>query len=305
MENNLSISYVVPAYNSADTITDSLESIINGNLQDGDEIIVVNDASTDNTGAIISELRNRHSFLIVLNHKHNKGSAAASRNTAIDCAKNNYIFCLDSDNILVPHSVHKLRDYMIDHNADIASFGELHFFKNNIGEINKKWIFDDEYDFGNALNEPKFPGSSGNYLFTKTSWLKAGRYNESVGGAYDSWAFGISQLASGSRMVTMKDSFYFHRVGHESTFVKDYKKFNSSLLALRVITPYLDLIMEDDIEYIMSLENRYNWFENIEKHPLKTKQMIPGDIKKTIVSSNKTKLTIINVIKNKVKTIFK
>ena len=122
----------------------------------------------------------------------------------------------------------------------------------------------------------KWPGPSGNYLFTKRSWLNAGRYNESIGGAYDSWAFGIKQLAMGSKMITMKNSFYYHRAGHESAFIRDKDKIKPSLIALSVLINFLDLIEEEDVDYIMSKEHRYSWFDNLEKRPISLKKSAVG-----------------------------
>jgi len=303
MEHKSSISYVIPAYNCADTLKESVESIMDGNFQEGDEIIIVDDASTDNTSKIINELMQKYPFIIALKHNYNKGSAAAGRNTAIDQAKNELIFCLDADNILAPNSVHLLKEFLISKNAESCSFGELHFFKDDINQISQKWIFKNEYTLFEGLNEPRFPGSSGNYLLTKKSWLKAGRYNESVGGAYDSWAFGIAQLATGSKMITMPNSFYYHRSGHDSAFIRDEKKYNPSLIALQVIIPYIDLINEDDINYIMSPEYRYQWFQNISSHPIRIKNDTKYIADKTIIFRNNIKKPMVSRIYKKIKKI--
>ena len=155
---------------------------------------------------------------------------------------------------------------MLEQNADVATFGEIHFFKTDIKKITHKWIFkNNQIELADALTGSIWPGPSGNYLFTKRSWLNAGRYNESIGGAYDSWAFGIKQLATGSKMITMKNSFYYHRAGHESAFIRDKDKIKPSLIALSVLINFLDLIEEEDVDYIMSKEHRYSWFDDLEK----------------------------------------
>ena len=274
---NQKISFIIPAYNCANTIIESIDSIFDGNFEDGDEIIIVNDASTDRTSQIINDLQKKYPIIKAISHNINKGSAAAGRNTGIDHSKNNLIFCLDSDNVLAINTVPVLKKYMLEQNADIASFGEIHFFKTKIGKLTHKWTYKDEkIELKDALAGYKWPGPSGNYLFTKKSWLNAGRYNESIGGAYDSWAFGIKQLATGSKMVTMKNSFYYHRAGHESAFIRDKDKIKPSLLALSVLVNFLDLIEEEDVDYIMSKEYRYSWFDNLEKRPLKLKNSTIG-----------------------------
>ena len=270
--NNSKISFIIPAYNCADTLVESIESIFDGNFEDGDEVIIVNDASTDKTWQIINDLQKKYPVIEAISHNINKGSAAAGRNTGIDYSKNNLIFCLDSDNVLAPNTVPALKKHLLEQNADVATFGELHFFKEDIKKITHKWIFKDgQIKLGGALVGSIWPGPSGNYLFTKKSWLNAGRYNESIGGAYDSWAFGIKQLATGSKMVVMKNSFYYHRAGHESAFIRDKDKIKVSLIALSVLINFLGMIEEEDVDYIMSKEHRYSWFDNLEKRPIRLK----------------------------------
>ena len=275
--NNQKISFIIPAYNCADTIVESIESIFNGNFEDGDEVIIINDASTDKTLEVINSLQKKYPIIKALSHNINKGSAAAGRNTGIDCSKNDLIFCLDSDNVLAPNAVPILKKYMLEQKADIATFGEIHFFKSDIGKITHKWIYkDNQIELKDALAGYKWPGPSGNYLFTKRSWFNAGRQNESVGGAYDSLVFGIKQLATGSKMITMKNSFYYHRAGHESAFIRDKDKIKASLIVLSVLINFLDLIEEDDVDYIMSKEHRYSWFDDLEKRPIRLKNSTIG-----------------------------
>ena len=60
---NSKISFIIPAYNCADTIVESIDSIFNGNFEDGDEVIIVNDASTDKTWQIINDLQKNTQLL--------------------------------------------------------------------------------------------------------------------------------------------------------------------------------------------------------------------------------------------------
>jgi len=141
-------------------------------------------------------------------------------------------------------------------------------------KVTHKWIYKQSISLFDCLNYTnKTPCASGNYLFTRGSWLKAGRYNESTSIiAIDSWAFGFNQLATGAKMITLPNTFYYHRYGYESTYIKEIKKINPSLVALQVIIPYLHLIDKKDIEYILSDKNRYSWFENTNNPPIKFKK---------------------------------
>lgn len=299
MKNNKNISFIIPAYNCEKTITETIESIFNGNFYNGDEIIIINDASTDKTLEIAIGLKSIHPEIKIYSHNINKGSAAASRNTGIDNSTNDLIFCLDADNVLEPKSIEKLKGYLFDQKADISTFGEIHYFIKNIKEITHKWIYKKEIELQDALSGDYWPGPSGNYLFTKESWLKAGRYNESIGGAYDSWAFGIKQLATGAKMVALRNSHYFHRCGYDSTFVRDEKKLKPSIIGLCTLLPFLHLIDESDVEYIMSKENRENWLENLKNRPIKTRIGKAG-LNGGLITKNNTKTFFMGRIKHKI-----
>lgn len=270
----INISFVIPAYNSQKTLSEAVKSIYKGNFTKGDEMIVVDDASTDNTFNVIKSLKKKYPSIRLYRHNYNKGSAAAGRNTAIEHSRNELIFCLDADNVLAPKSVPKLKEYMIRSNADVAAFKELRYFSKKINNVSHTWTFPDVARLQDCFSTYKFPGASGNYLFTKESWIRAGRYNESVGGACDSWAFGFCQLATGSKMVTMPDSYYYHRYGYQSSYIRDSKAKNISLTILQIIMPFIDLFEDSGVEYIMSKKWRRIWFDKLESHPIRLKQKL-------------------------------
>lgn len=96
------ISIVVPAYNYGHFLPECLDSI--QNIDADVEIIVVNDASTDNTIEILSA---RKESLIVINHENNMG-LPASLNTGHRAARGKYIVNLDADNLLLPDGLNEL-----------------------------------------------------------------------------------------------------------------------------------------------------------------------------------------------------
>ena len=271
------ISYIIPAYNCALTIEESLDSIIDGNYRNGDEIIIVDDASTDTTPALLEKFAVRYPNVSVLRHTLNKGGAAA-RNTAAERASNSLIFCLDSDNVLVPGSVEKLQRLLVENDADVASFQELRFFTSATVEITHKWVFQPGViALADCLAGTVVPISSGNYLYSRASWQRAGGYPE-FAGALDAWGFGLRQMATGSKMVVLPDSFYYHRSGHESYWVREAKRGETSSKALQIITPYLDLLEDQDVEYITGEQGRCVWLEQLKQRPLKLKTGDEGRI---------------------------
>lgn len=93
------ISYLVSVYNKEKYIVDTLKSIINS-LCKNDEIIIVNDGSTDKSAEIIDKyLSNKDININFINRKVNKG-VVYTKIEALKNAKNNYVVFVDGDDIL-------------------------------------------------------------------------------------------------------------------------------------------------------------------------------------------------------------
>jgi len=88
-----SVSVVIPAYNRAHLLERCLDSVLGQTLA-ADEIIVVDDGSTDNT---VSTLKSLHPDIKLI-QQDNLGVSAA-RNTGISAARHDWIALLDSDDV--------------------------------------------------------------------------------------------------------------------------------------------------------------------------------------------------------------
>ena len=267
----IKISFIIPAYNCETTVEKSVKSIMSGNFSYGDELIIVNDGSTDRTQKVLVKLHKEYPAIKIINHKNNKGGGAA-RNTAVSNSKNELIFCLDSDNILDRNSIKKLKDFLIIENTEAVAFEEIRFFKKDVSNVTHSWFFqDDKYDLKSVLSNVKIPSASGNYMYTKRSWKKAGGYPE-FAGALDAWGFGFRQAVTGSDIYVLKNTYYYHRYGYNSYWVRESNYGNNSLRALQIITPFLNMLEEKSIKLMVNKKTRNNWFDTINTKPLKLKE---------------------------------
>lgn len=268
MKQPINISFIVPAFNCAQTVEETIYSIIDDNIEEGDEIIIVDDGSTDNTRDVLERLQNIHPIIRLIHHSRNKGGASA-RNTAVDNATNPLIFCLDSDNVLIKGTVKKLKAFLIEQNADIAAFERLYFFKTVKSEITHEWIFRSGLiTLADALSSEITPISSGNYLYSKSSWYEANGY-PLFSRALDAWGFGLRQLGTGHKMVVLENSGYFHRYGHTSYWVREQSGGDTSKLAFQLLSPFINLLDEESILYLLNQQSRNSWFENLRSRPLR------------------------------------
>jgi len=101
------ISYVMPSYNRAASLPAAAGSVLT-QLEPGDELIVVDDGSSDATPAVLAALADRWGGLLVTLRQDNAGPGAA-RNRGLAAARNDWIGFLDSDDELLPGAVARWR----------------------------------------------------------------------------------------------------------------------------------------------------------------------------------------------------
>lgn len=99
MTSKPAVSVIVPTFNRANTLPRALSSILGQSLPPA-EIIVVDDGSTDNTAALLSQ----HYPAVQVLHQPNRGVSAA-RNAGISRARGEWIALLDSDDEWLPHKL--------------------------------------------------------------------------------------------------------------------------------------------------------------------------------------------------------
>jgi glycosyltransferase involved in cell wall biosynthesis len=93
-------SILIPAYNAAEFIGDTLASCVQQGVGCIEEIIVINDQSEDDTRGVVERFQAKHSdFRIILEDNPTKGACAA-RNHALNLAKGDAVQWLDADDLL-------------------------------------------------------------------------------------------------------------------------------------------------------------------------------------------------------------
>lgn len=121
------ISIIVPCYNQAHFLDETLTSVLNQNYLNW-ECIIVNDGSPDNTKLIADfwiKKDKRFKYL----EKENGGLSSA-RNFGIDFAKGDYIQFLDSDDVLEPSKFDKSMKLIIEERSQIVISNFIRFKKN-------------------------------------------------------------------------------------------------------------------------------------------------------------------------------
>lgn len=110
----IKVSIIIPVFNTSSYLNKCINSALNQSLKDI-EIIVIDDASTDNS---LSLLKQYQTTIKLINHHKNKGLGAA-RNSGLKTARGEYILFLDSDDYIEFDAAEKLYKIAKSQNLDI------------------------------------------------------------------------------------------------------------------------------------------------------------------------------------------
>lgn len=116
------ISVVVPVYNVTQYLPDCMNSIFAQNVADM-EVILVDDGSTDNSGALCNQYTKKYGNVKVI-HQKNAGLSAA-RNTGIEAAKGEFITFVDSDDMLEDGFISTALELAKTYQADFIAFSHV------------------------------------------------------------------------------------------------------------------------------------------------------------------------------------
>ncbi len=112
---SLSVSVIVPTYNRADLIAETLDTLL-AQSRPPDEILVVNDGSSDGTGEVVAQYAPRIRQIV----KENGGKASAL-NLALGEVNGDLIWICDDDDLLLPQTCQKLAGLLeTAHDLDFA-----------------------------------------------------------------------------------------------------------------------------------------------------------------------------------------
>ncbi len=152
----LTVAVIIPTYNRANLVAEAVESALN-QTRLPDQIIVVDDGSTDNTQEILSQYKDP----VIRIYQQNTGRAGA-RNRGLESCKADLICFLDSDDLLTPNSI-EIRAHWLEQHSHIGSVS---------GYVQRV-----DFD-GNHLPQSSYPSISTN-LFSHLA-----RYNVIPNSAY-------------------------------------------------------------------------------------------------------------------------
>lgn len=162
------VSIIMPSYNTANFIAETINSVLAQTYVNW-ELIIVDDCSTDNSETVIAEFDD--SRIRYIKNKRNSG-AAISRNKALQEARGRWIAFLDSDDLWSPKKLEKQIRFMIENG--------YYFSYTNYSEIDEQSIL-----MNKIITGPKRITRHGMYNYCWPGCLTV---------MYDSYRVGLVQI---------------------------------------------------------------------------------------------------------------
>ncbi len=278
------ISVIIPVYKVEKYIRECVDSFLRQDFQDY-EMILVDDGSPDNSGAICDEYAAKFDFISVI-HKANGGSADA-RNAGIQVARGDYILFVDSDDCIGNGSLKKVAECAIQtsQKADIVFLEAFKVFPDgsevslgdgyNADRINartKKEVME------HLATLPKFPGSACTKLIKRSIILDNHLLFDKDVRSFEDIDMTIALLTYSETFAYCNAGYYYYRQSREGSVtntiglknVKDMIYIIGKWASKDIGRPYqseINAFMA--YEYMITLYN-YGAFKKEEKQEVKS-----------------------------------
>lgn len=208
----LKISIIIPCYNDAAYIQQSVTSALNQTYKNT-EIIVVDDGSDRETKKALKNLAPTISKLI---SQENSGASAA-RNTGINNSSGEYVVVLDSDDYFEPSFCEKALKLFESHDdAKIVTCYAEHFSNEKTLDVIKP-------ERATLLDFLKYNHALGSVMFAKSDYTAVGGYDEVMTMGFEDWEFYIRLLKRGGTSYVLEEVLFHYRQKNNSNSTRAHQ----------------------------------------------------------------------------------
>jgi len=228
----IKVSVILPIFNVAPYLDEAFLSIISQSLKEI-EIIAVNDGSTDNSQEIIDRYAKLDKRIIAI-HQENQGLSGA-RNTALSHAQGEYIYMMDSDDILSSENALKdCYDYAKKNQADFIFFDGERFMdedKKYSSKITRTHLVEENTKYEgkyllNLMLEEKVHNSVVWLLLINRHFLNLSKLTFYPNIIHEDELFTTILTLKSSSIYCLKKSLIKHRIRPTSIMGRHYSKRN-------------------------------------------------------------------------------
>ena len=227
------VTIITPFFNTGAVFHETAKSVFSQSLQQF-EWIIINDGSSDGESLkILDGYRNRDPRIRVIDHAANKGLAAA-RNTGFREARAEFVYQLDSDDLIEPTTLEKCAWFLCSHPGIQFTKG----YTIGFGAKNYLWKkgFEDTAEF--LENNPV----TATAMIRKSAHAKCGGYDETRTAGFEDWDFWLKSAAAGLWGATIPEfmDWYRTRQDHGDRW-QAFKQSERERTRLELINKYLGL----------------------------------------------------------------
>jgi glycosyltransferase involved in cell wall biosynthesis len=195
------LSVVMPVHNGRAFLDESISSIVNQTLADF-EFIILDDASTDDSGSAVRQWEKRDSRIRLFRSDRKLGLAGSS-NFVVRKANTHVLARMDADDIADPDRLRRQWE-VIESRPDVFAVGTL---CDGIDAAGRRVRPRDRWRL--VRRSPYIPFAHGSAMFRKDAFEAAGGYREDLKGGEDQDLF--FKMTAKGRVVTLPDVLYHYR----------------------------------------------------------------------------------------------
>ena len=120
------VSVIIPMYNAEEFIAECFDSLLAQTFKNY-EVILVDDASTDNSCKIVKSYIKKFSGRLNIFHtEKNSGSASVPRNKGLMLSRGEYVLFVDADDKIAPNALEEMYNYAKEYNVDIVNCTKMY-----------------------------------------------------------------------------------------------------------------------------------------------------------------------------------
>ena len=236
------VSVIIPVFNTADYLAQAIESVLNQTLQNL-EIIAVDDGSTDGSPEVLKSFGDK--IRIITQPNSDQGAA---RNRAFAQARGEFVYFMDSDDIILPQTLETCVEICRKDNLDFvffdgASFGEdLDLNANPWFDYHRSAAYT-QVQHGNGIMadmlERGIYRCSVCLCLFRSDFLRKNGISFPEGILHEDEAFAAKAFIRASRTRGIAEEFFLRRVRKESVMTTRFSERNVEgyLETLRVVYP--------------------------------------------------------------------
>ena len=261
------VSVIIPMYNAEKYIGECLDSIFAQTFQDF-EIIVVDNYSTDNSCKIVENFMINHGGgeLKLIRRKRNSGGCSEPRNDGLKIASGEYIFFVDSDDLITKTALEELYNTAKKFSADVVCCEKFYQFTNTLNNDKIKIVSYQNKEFVTAptLISENFEQRTDDLLNKRVLWNVWSKFSRHkfltdnkiimVSAPAEDVIFTVSVFCSAEKIVRVPNIVNLYRVVENSV---SHKKDD----VISTVKKWWKMLL-DGLSYLDKFLNKQEGFKN-------------------------------------------